>query len=1400
MNALSKNLTSLTLHSITSILLLPLLFLCSTIVLAQDVALLNQNEVDNFNPSTTAVNGNLRIGILSVPNDIVDLSNLSNVTTIEGNLIVRSNDILTSISGLNSISYVGGYLDITSNDSLPNINGLSNLTTVGGNLEINNNEVLSNISGLSNLTSLGGNIEIRRNENLNSLIGLESITEVNGSFEISRNSVLSDLNGLENLTAVLSDFEINFNASLENLDAISNLMQISGDLEVRANPMLTDCCGIQDLLTTPLAIIGSVGISSNPFGCNSLIEVINKECQITLVINANSPCEDLQNGSISVITGQYDTIPINYSWLRQEDGLMGMGQTFDGNFIIEDLDQGTYNIAVHSTEYDSAFRNDILLTSLAGSIFEILDVETINSTNGLNNGKINITVSGGTPPYIANYMGPTNGSFPNILNTTIELSNILPGNYSINVIDADGNGLSLEATLLDENIPLVNCTEPFDMIILNDVSSSVDNTEYRESKEFFVELLSHAEIGLEDYESKAGIIEWSKASEQEVKIPMTGDSTLLKTYLDAERSFASNTDIGSALFFGANYLENNHRPGIKKVIVLATDYAGISPNSALNTITNSLKAEGFYILTIAFDAAFYDFNTLDALSQMSSIATIAPGAPSYSDIDTELAQDIIDLYLCPIASGDSSTVFFTRDGALTIDGVNSIGSCTSPDYVSVEITIEAFNHLSIPVGTPISFYSNDPNLPGSSYLMTWLLPCGIPVGTSSSFVINLPINYPSNIYAVLNDDGSTSAPIQLPTTELEEEIYTNNIDFDKTCIVDTTMIQVTKEASISTAACDSIVYYNVNICNIGEYTADSINVIDQAPIGAILIDSIAHTNNCAEVVDGAFNIPSGCCVTINYSYDFSQTPFDFYNDQDVYLTTPDNILAFDFDGAYSSNENVLWDGNLDCPSTVIHFSKAVDSEETCDDNYIKYTFTINNEMNIPLQGLSFTDILPTPCQWYYQPYDAQGLSIANLNISNNIAEFTIAEVAANTVASFSMDVYLGIWQNSATLINTATLDNVPDPINGGVITLTSNTTNTEVIATPTLITIDTIRIGTLADTVQLNAIIDVDASTQWTTTGDGTIIQPDDLITSYILGNEDKQNDTIQLYIAIETDCHQLGQSVILIIENCLLNIETLTINECDDNNTEENEEDDTYLVEFNISASDIENNMYHLSINNVEIDNYSYNTNQSITLPADGNLYTLTLIDTEFDYCFLSTTVMQESCSVSCIDFEVSIESDTSTTIILGESINIFIVGNQDQDTYTWSNGSTEEFQIVTPTSNTTYTVTVTDMDACTSTASIEIEVIEGECETYIPNAFTPNNDNVNDLFYIRSKTIASMDLYIYNRWGEEVFHTTDKNNAWDGKYQGALLAPDAFAYFLKATCLNGEIIEQHGNISILR
>jgi gliding motility-associated-like protein len=119
------------------------------------------------------------------------------------------------------------------------------------------------------------------------------------------------------------------------------------------------------------------------------------------------------------------------------------------------------------------------------------------------------------------------------------------------------------------------------------------------------------------------------------------------------------------------------------------------------------------------------------------------------------------------------------------------------------------------------------------------------------------------------------------------------------------------------------------------------------------------------------------------------------------------------------------------------------------------------------------------------------------------------------------------------------------------------------------------------------------------------------------------------------------------------------------------------------------------------------------------------------------------------------------------------------------WQDGSGSPSYTITQPG--TYSLTATNN--CGSTLD-EIKVDKGVCSVYVPTGFTPNNDGLNDFFKVMgTENVARFVLKIYNRWGELVFQTNDKNSSWDGKWKGATQPASVFIYTLQYTDVNDPV-----------
>ena len=113
----------------------------------------------------------------------------------------------------------------------------------------------------------------------------------------------------------------------------------------------------------------------------------------------------------------------------------------------------------------------------------------------------------------------------------------------------------------------------------------------------------------------------------------------------------------------------------------------------------------------------------------------------------------------------------------------------------------------------------------------------------------------------------------------------------------------------------------------------------------------------------------------------------------------------------------------------------------------------------------------------------------------------------------------------------------------------------------------------------------------------------------------------------------------------------------------------------------------------------------------------------------------------------------------------------------------------------------TVTNANGCTDRDSLLITIeVKDILPPKLPNAFSPNGDGVNDTFYVRGGPFETMELRIYNGWGEMVFETTDPTAGWDGTHKGKPEINGVYVYSVVATTTEGETHDRSGKVTLTR
>ncbi len=183
--------------------------------------------------------------------------------------------------------------------------------------------------------------------------------------------------------------------------------------------------------------------------------------------------------------------------------------------------------------------------------------------------------------------------------------------------------------------------------------------------------------------------------------------------------------------------------------------------------------------------------------------------------------------------------------------------------------------------------------------------------------------------------------------------------------------------------------------------------------------------------------------------------------------------------------------------------------------------------------------------------------------------------------------------------------------------------------------------------------------------------------------------------------------------------------------------------------------------------------------------------------------------CFIDSVNIDVTVlpkpfvdAGSDSVTVNIGEFVELNGMGEVD---YQWTpelglSASDIPNPEAQPLQTTTYTLTTTSENGCKASDSIKVAV-ENNFNIIIPTAFSPNGDGRNDDIGIITLGVEEISEFaIFNRWGEKVFSTNNKDERWDGTFRGKPVTMGVYVYFVKGTkYLGGEIMIQ-GNITIIR
>lgn len=174
------------------------------------------------------------------------------------------------------------------------------------------------------------------------------------------------------------------------------------------------------------------------------------------------------------------------------------------------------------------------------------------------------------------------------------------------------------------------------------------------------------------------------------------------------------------------------------------------------------------------------------------------------------------------------------------------------------------------------------------------------------------------------------------------------------------------------------------------------------------------------------------------------------------------------------------------------------------------------------------------------------------------------------------------------------------------------------------------------------------------------------------------------------------------------------------------------------------------------------------------------------------------------------------ATGVPLGTAVNLLVdlnIPSSEVANVTWSpagidDGCPEPCLSISfvPDQSQNYLVEVTDVNGCTGETSLLVTVDKSR-PVFVPNAFSPNNDGLNDaLLIFGGDSVEKVKSFlVFSRWGESVyqgfnFPHSDFDFSWDGTYRGKIMDPGVYTWFAEVEFVDGEVIMYQGDVTLIR
>ena len=208
----------------------------------------------------------------------------------------------------------------------------------------------------------------------------------------------------------------------------------------------------------------------------------------------------------------------------------------------------------------------------------------------------------------------------------------------------------------------------------------------------------------------------------------------------------------------------------------------------------------------------------------------------------------------------------------------------------------------------------------------------------------------------------------------------------------------------------------------------------------------------------------------------------------------------------------------------------------------------------------------------------------------------------------------------------------------------------------------------------------------------------------------------------------------------------------------------------------------------NILISNYTHSTNTA-------GSYEIVQVD-DLNNCIASNSGIA---NVIVNPLPDAVISPKEVTVYENETVELTAGTYTYYEWYTVNDSLVSNEEILTVSDSGSFYIWVQDENGCEDFSEIVIVNVVPITQLFIPNSFTPNDDEHNELFVIKGMNVVTFSIKIFDRWGEQLFESDSIDKYWDGKFNTKKVQQGAYYYNIEVLGEDKQIFEKSGEIKVI-